>query len=155
MRCATLATQSASSESCKKRATMNDCLFCRIIAGEIPSRQVYADEHAVAFLDVEPWQEGHTLVIPRRHVEHALVDAQVLAELAPAVREVSELLRDRLGATGFNVLTNIGADSGQAVFHAHIHVLPRHADAPGIAHMRGEVQRDVDAVHALLTTGDV
>ncbi len=129
---------------------MSDCLFCKIIAGEIPSRQVYADDRAFAFLDVEPWQEGHTLVVPRRHVEHALMDSHVLVEVAPAVRAVCDILRERLGATGFNVLTNVGEDSGQAVFHAHIHVLPRHADAPGIRNMRGEVHRDLDEVHALL-----
>ncbi len=132
---------------------MSECLFCRIIAGEIPSKQVYADEAAFAFLDVEPWQEGHTLVVPRRHVEDALVDEQVLGEVAPAVRTVSRLLRERLGATGFNVLTNVGSDSGQAVFHAHVHVLPRHANAPGISNMRGEIHRDLDEVHALLSGG--
>lgn len=129
---------------------MTDCLFCKIITGEIPSKQVYADDLAYAFLDLEPWQEGHTLVVPRRHVDHALIDAHVLAEMAPAVLAVSDILRERLGATGFNVLTNVGPDSGQAVFHAHVHVLPRHADAPGIANMRGTIDRDLDEVHALL-----
>ena len=129
---------------------MSECLFCRIITGEIPSKQVYADEVAYAFLDVEPWQEGHTLVVPRRHVDHALVDNHVLAELAPAVRAVSDILRDRLGATGFNVLTNVGPDSGQAVFHAHVHVLPRHADAPGISNMRGPIRRGLDEIHRVL-----
>lgn len=129
---------------------MSECLFCRIVAGEIPSKQVYADEDAFAFLDIQPWQEGHTLVVPRRHVDHALVDKEVLAELAPAVLAVSALLRERLGATGFNVLTNVGPDSGQEVFHAHIHVLPRHADAPGISNMRGRINRDLDQVHAIL-----
>ena len=130
---------------------MSECLFCRIVTGEIPSRAVYADDLAFAFLDVEPWQEGHTLVVPRRHVDHALVDARVLTEVAPAVLAVSALLRERLGATGFNVLTNIGADSGQAVFHAHVHVLPRHAEAPGISNMRGPIHRGLDEVHAILT----
>jgi len=129
---------------------MSDCLFCKIIAGEIPSRQVCADDKAFAFLDVEPWQEGHTLVVPRRHVEHAVVDVHVLAEVAPLVKAVSELLGERLGATGFNVLTNVGPDSGQAVFHAHVHVLPRHADSPGISNMRGKIHRGLDEVHALL-----
>ncbi len=131
---------------------MSDCLFCRIVAGEVPSKEVYADEKAFAFLDVEPWQEGHTLVVPRRHVEHALMDEHVLAEIAPATREVSHILRERLGATGFNVLTNVGSDSGQAVFHAHVHVLPRHAESPGIANMRGDIRRDLDEVHSLLST---
>ncbi len=129
---------------------MSECLFCKIIAGEIPSKQVYADDKAFAFLDVDPWQEGHTLVVPRRHVGDALVDAHVLAEVAPAVRAVSEIMRDRLGATGFNVLTNVGEDSGQAVFHAHLHVLPRHAEEPGISNMRGTIHRDLEQVHALL-----
>lgn len=129
---------------------MSDCLFCKIIAGEIPSRQVCADDKAVAFLDVEPWQEGHTLVVPRRHVEHAVVDVHVLAEMAPLVKAVSDLLGERLGATGFNVLTNVGPDSGQAVFHAHVHVLPRHADSPGISNMRGKIHRGLDEVYALL-----
>ncbi len=129
---------------------MSDCLFCKIVTGEIPSKQVYADDLAYAFLDVEPWQEGHTLVVPRRHVDHALVDTHVMAEVAPAVLAVSTLLRERLGATGFNVLTNVGPDSGQAVFHAHIHVLPRHADAPGIRNMRGPVDRNLDEIHRLL-----
>lgn len=130
---------------------MLECLFCKIVSGEIPSKKVYADKKAYAFLDIEPWQEGHTLVIPRRHVDHALVDDQVLAELAPAVLAVSALLRERLGATGFNVLTNVGRDSGQEVFHAHIHVLPRHADAPGITNMRGRVERELDEIHKILT----
>lgn len=129
---------------------MSQCLFCRIVAGEIPSKQVYADDRAFAFLDIQPWQEGHTLVVPRRHVDHALVDAQVLSELAPAVLAVSSILRERLGATGFNVLTNVGPDSGQEVFHAHIHVLPRHAGAPGISKMRGAIHRDLGEVHELL-----
>ena len=129
---------------------MSDCLFCKIATGEIPSKQVYGDDLAYAFLDVEPWQEGHTLVVPRRHVDHALVDSNVMSEVAPAVLAVSALLRERLGATGFNVLTNVGPDSGQAVFHAHIHVLPRHADAPGIGHMRGQVERNLEEIHQLL-----
>ena len=108
---------------------------------------------AFAFLDVDPWQEGHTLIVPRRHVEHTLVDSDVLAELAPAVLAVSEVLRARLGASGFNVLTNVGPDSGQAVFHAHIHVLPRWADAPGIGNMRGEIHRDLDEVHSIIRAG--
>lgn len=131
---------------------MNDCLFCRIISGEIPSRQVYADEHAVAFLDVEPWQEGHTLVVPRRHVSDALVDPDVLGQVTPAVRAVSGILRRALGASGFNILTNAGEVSGQTVFHAHVHVLPRNAREPGMENIRGTVARDLDAVQALIAS---
>ncbi len=127
---------------------MSDCLFCRIVAGEIPSRRVYEDDLAIAFLDIAPWQLGHTLVIPRRHVVDALAEEGALAEIAPAVQRVGNLLKDRLGATACNILSNAGADSGQEVFHLHVHVLPRYADNPGISTMRGQITADLDAVHA-------
>ena len=63
-----------------------DCIFCRIVAGELPSRQVYADEHAIAFLDINAWHRGHTLVIPRRHVDDLVTGDPSLPEIAPADR---------------------------------------------------------------------
>jgi histidine triad domain protein len=127
---------------------MSDCLFCRIIEGGIPSKRVYEDETAIAFLDINPWQQGHTLVIPRRHVTDALEDPMALAEIAPAIGTVGDLLKEKLGATACNILSNAGADSGQEVFHLHVHVLPRYADNPGIANMRGPITDDLDQVHA-------
>ncbi len=128
-----------------------DCLFCRIIESEIPSKRVFEDETAVAFLDINPWQCGHTLVIPRRHVADALSDPTALTEIAPALRQVGTLLQDKLGASGFNLLSNVGADSGQEVFHLHVHVIPRYADNPGIAHMRGEITDDLETIHRRIT----
>lgn len=133
---------------------MSDCLFCRIVAGEIPSRRVYEDDVAIAFLDIAPWQLGHTLVIPRRHVVDALADEVALAEIAPAVQRVGNLLKDRLGATACNILSNAGADSGQEVFHLHVHVLPRYANNPGISTMRGQITADLDAVHAQVVSDE-
>lgn len=133
--------------------TESDCLFCRIIAGQIPSKQIYADDDVLAFLDINPWQEGHSLVIPRRHVTDALADDAVLAEISPAVVKVGNLLKEKLGATGFNILTNAGADSGQEVFHVHVHVIPRYADNPGISNLRGVVDVDLDAIHERITSG--
>lgn len=128
-----------------------DCLFCKIVAGEIPSRQIHADEHSITFLDISPWQEGHALVVPRRHVADALSDDDTLATITPAVVAVGRLLKDKLGATGCNILTNAGADSGQEVFHLHVHVIPRYADNPGISNLRGVVEVDQDALHARIT----
>ena len=129
-----------------------DCIFCRIIAGEVPSRRVYADERAVAFLDVEPWHRGHTLVVPRRHVVDVLDDDDVLADVSSAVAVTGELLRQRLRADGFNVLTNAGEVSGQTVRHAHVHVVPRYADAPGMAGLIAKASTDdLDEVHRILT----
>ncbi|MFV0428508.1 MAG: HIT family protein [Arachnia sp.] len=130
---------------------MAECLFCGIVAGEIPSKQVYADDDSIAFLDISPWQEGHTLVIPRRHVADVLSDDEVIVATAPAVVAVGNLVKRRLGASACNILSNAGADSGQEVFHAHVHVIPRYAERPGISHMRGTVTRDLETVHRLLT----
>lgn len=132
---------------------MSDCLFCRIVEGEIPSKRIYEDETAVAFLDINPWQQGHALVNPRRHVKDVLEDPAALAEIAPAIGTVGDLLKERLGATACNILSNAGADSGQEVFHLHVHVLPRYADNPGISNMRGPVTTDLDQVHARLVGG--
>ena len=133
---------------------MSDCLFCRIVEGEIPSKRIYEDETAVAFLDINPWQQGHALVIPRRHVKDVLEDPAALAEIAPAIGTVGDLLKERLGATACNILSNAGADSGQEVFHLHVHVLPRYADNPGISNMRGPISDDLDQVHARLVGGE-
>lgn len=134
---------------------MTDCLFCRILAGEIPSRQVYADADAVAFLDVAPFKPGHTLVVPRTHVPDALADAGVAAAIAPAIAATGRLLLERLGADGLNILSNIGAVAGQSVFHLHVHLVPRYADDPGMGALLRRVPGiDLDAVHARLTAPD-
>lgn len=114
---------------------MNDCLFCRIVAGELPTEFVDADDAAVAFLDIAPLQPGHTLIVSRRHVPNALADPVVLADLAPMISRVGRRLIDRLDADGLNVLTNVGEASGQSVFHLHVHLIPRFADRPGIEGM--------------------
>lgn len=123
---------------------MSECLFCRIVDGEIPARTIYEDETTLAFLDVSPWQVGHTLVIPKRHVVDVLSDDEVLAGLGPAIAKVGRLLKDRLSADACNVVSNAGAASGQEVFHAHVHVLPRYAQNPGIANLKAVVTEDVD-----------
>nr|HMQ66608.1 HIT domain-containing protein [Arachnia sp.] len=97
-----------------------DCLFCAILAGDIPAMKVYEDDLAFAFLDISPWQEGHTLVIPKRHTVDALADDDALAEVAPAVARVGRLLKERLGADACTILSNAGAASGQEVFHTHV-----------------------------------
>lgn len=127
-----------------------DCLFCAIAAGEIPSKRVYEDEAAYAFLDISPWQAGHTLVIPKRHAVDVLEDDDVLAEVAPAVARVGRLLKEKLGAEACNVLANAGAVAGQEVFHAHVHVVPRYAAAPGLRSLFDGSDKDLDEVHAEL-----
>lgn len=134
---------------------MSDCLFCRIVAGEIPARRIYADEHALAFLDIAPWHRGHTLVVPRRHVPDLVNGEPVLAEIAPAVDTVARLLVARLGADGLNLFSSSGAVAGQEVFHLHLHLVPRYAAAPGGTRMVNRDYRpsdgDLDELSTLLT----
>lgn len=127
------------------------CVFCRIVAGEIPSRRIHEDAAAIAFLDLEPFKEGHALVVSRTHVPDALADTDVLASLAPAITATGNLLIGRLGATGMNILSNVGGVSGQSVFHLHVHLVPRYDDDPGMRSLMTRVPgADLDAVHARL-----
>jgi histidine triad (HIT) family protein len=129
----------------------DDCLFCAIIAGAIPSRQVYADDSAIAFLDIQPWHRGHSLVVPRRHVASIIDDPTIWGDVRTAVEQVVPLLVDRLGAAGLNVLVNAGEVSGQEVMHFHVHLVPRYDDAPGLANLTGRDVTDLDAVWQQLT----
>ena len=100
------------------------CLFCRIVAGEIPSNLVYEDDMVIAFRDINPRAPTHVLVIPRRHVpdvDHLTdADGELLARLFGAVRAVAA----EVGLeTGYRVVTNVGEDAGQTVFHLHLHLL--------------------------------
>ena len=129
----------------------DDCLFCAIVEGSIPSRQVFADDSAVAFLDIQPWHRGHTLVVPRRHVTSITDDPTIWGDVQAAVKQVVPLLVDRLGAAGLNVLISAGAVAGQEVMHAHVHLVPRYHDAAGLDNLLGRDSTDLDAVLAQLT----
>ena len=104
-----------------------DCLFCNIVAGEIPSTKVHEDEQTLAFMDVNPGARGHLLVIPREHVAdlHEIGDAD-LAAVARTARTMATKVMDRLGAAGVNIVQNNGRAAWQSVFHYHVHVLPRY-----------------------------
>lgn len=103
-----------------------DCLFCRILRGEIPSQRVYEDAHAFAFLDIRPLQRGHTLVIPKVHAARLEeLPATALAGLWNAVHRLLAPVSGAVGATATTVAVNNGPDAGQEVLHVHVHVVPR------------------------------
>lgn len=132
----------------------SDCIFCKIVAGEIPSRQIYSDDDAVAFLDVGPWQRGHSLVVPREHVSDLVADPPMLARIGPAIDATARLLVGKLEADGLNLVSSAGPAAGQEVFHLHVHLVPRYADRPGLANLVGPAARhddELDALHRLLT----
>jgi histidine triad (HIT) family protein len=108
-----------------------DCLFCKIVAGDIPATLVREDERTVAFMDINPATRGHLLVVPREHSTNLLeVGADDLAACAAAAQQLAALLSERLGADGVNVLNSCGRAAWQTVFHFHLHVIPRYAGDP-------------------------
>ena len=106
----------------------NNCIFCAIAAGEIPSFKVYEDDLVLAYLDINPFSEGHTLVIPKAHTE-GLLDTEdaTLAAVIARVRKVAAHLKTALPCEGFNILQNNGEVAGQTVKHVHFHIVPRYA----------------------------
>jgi histidine triad (HIT) family protein len=108
-----------------------DCLFCKIVAGELPATIVAEDERTIAFMDINPATRGHALVIPRAHTPdvHA-IDPEDLEAVAVAAQRLATRVRDRLGADGVNLLNSSGAAAWQTVFHFHVHVIPRYDGDP-------------------------
>lgn len=108
-----------------------DCIFCKIVAGEIPAQIVAQDEHTLTFLDTAPATRGHALVIPKRHATDLWeIDPDELAAVASAAKRQALRARDRLGADGVNLLNACGAQAWQTVFHFHMHVIPRYVGDP-------------------------
>ena len=130
-----------------------DCIFCAIVAGEIPAKMVYRDDNVVAFLDVAPWQPGHTVVITTRHGVNAVVDPDSFVTASSVVPQIAQLLIEKLGASGINIVSNSGEAAGQSVFHTHIHVIPRYEDAPGLDNLLDYPRTiDIDEVYRQITT---
>jgi histidine triad (HIT) family protein len=108
-----------------------DCIFCKIVAGELPATIVDEDERTIAFMDIQPATRGHALVISRAHARdvHAIAHEDLEAVVVAAQRLAAKV-RDNLGADGVNLLSSTGAAAWQTVFHFHMHVIPRYAGDP-------------------------
>ncbi len=104
---------------------MEDCIFCKIIKGEIPSKKVYEDDEILAFYDINPIAKVHVLVIPKMHIQSLLElkeeNKDLLFHIFEKINEVSKIVG--VDKTGFRVISNVGEDSGQAVKHLHFHIL--------------------------------
>lgn len=106
---------------------MQDCIFCKIVRNEIPSKKVYEDQDTIAFLDINPANPGHCLVIPKKHAESISdVDENDLKRMVATVRVMAKRIKSSLNADGINVLQNNGRHAGQIVSHIHFHVIPRY-----------------------------
>lgn len=108
---------------------MSDCIFCQIIAGDIPASKVYEDDQILAFLDITQVTPGHTLVIPKEHCRNLLdMPEKTASQLFAKVPTIARALTKITGASAINLINNSGEEAGQTVFHAHIHLLPRTCD---------------------------
>ncbi|ADH99986.1 HIT family protein [Salisediminibacterium selenitireducens] len=109
-----------------------NCIFCKIIQGDIPGAKVYEDDHVLAFLDISQVTKGHTLVIPKQHEESIFeLSEETARNLFAAVPKVSGALKAAFDPKGLNILNNNGEFAGQSVFHYHLHLLPRYSSEDG------------------------
>jgi histidine triad (HIT) family protein len=108
-----------------------DCIFCKILAGELPGTIVAEDERTITFMDINPATRGHALIIPREHTRDLLsIDPDELAACAQAAQRYAQRAREVLRPDGINVLNSCGRAAWQTVFHFHLHVIPRYEDDP-------------------------
>ncbi|HAF27278.1 MAG TPA: HIT family protein [Lachnospiraceae bacterium] len=107
----------------------DNCIFCKIAAGEIPSQTIYEDEDFRAILDLGPATKGHTLILPKEHAANLFeLSDETAAKLTPLARKLGKQLVEKLGADGLNVIQNNGEVAGQTVMHYHLHLIPRYKD---------------------------
>ncbi|MCM3586065.1 HIT family protein [Mesobacillus maritimus] len=111
---------------------MSDCIFCKIINGEIPSKKVYENEHVYAFLDISQVTKGHTLVIPKVHKENVYeLTEEIASNLFKEVPKIANAIKKAYNPIGLNTLNNNGELAGQSVYHFHLHLIPRYGEGDG------------------------
>lgn len=109
----------------------NNCIFCAIAAGEIPSFKVYEDDVVLAFMDINPFTKGHVLVVPKEHSEGLLdTSDETLSAVISRVKKIAAHMKTALACDGFNILQNNGEAAGQTVKHLHFHIVPRYGVEP-------------------------
>ena len=110
-----------------------NCIFCKIAGGEIPSSTVYEDEEFRVILDLGPASKGHALILPKQHYKDLCeLDEAVAARVMPLAAKIGKAMKKSLGCAGFNVVQNNGAEAGQTVFHFHVHIIPRYEGGPSM-----------------------
>ncbi len=108
-----------------------DCIFCKIVAGELPGQIIEEDERTIAFMDINPATRGHLLVIPRAHARNLLeISPEDLGATIATVQRMARRVNERLEPAGINLINSCGSAAWQTVFHFHVHVIPRYEDDP-------------------------
>lgn len=105
---------------------MKDCIFCKIVAGEIPCYKIYEDNDFLAFLDIQPISKGHTLIVPKKHYNTFLeTPVEILTQMTPIIHKIGKALIKATQADGLNFGLNNGSAAGQIIMHTHFHIIPR------------------------------
>jgi histidine triad (HIT) family protein len=126
----------------------DDCIFCRIAAGDAPAHKIYENDSVFAIMDIFPWTEGHCLVIPKTHAPTLFdISAEDAASVMKAARDLAPALRDAVGAHGLNLLQSNGRAAWQQVDHFHLHLIPRWAD-DSLVQPISPAAGDMDAIEA-------
>lgn len=113
---------------------MDNCIFCKIREGIIPSHKIFEDEHVLAFLDISQTTKGHSLVIPKKHIPNVFeMGADDMAHVFSVVPRIANALAETFGATGMNIVSNNHEVAGQTVFHFHVHLIPRYDETDTFA----------------------
>lgn len=129
---------------------MDNCIFCKIISGEISSSKVYEDDQILAFLDITQTTPGHTLIIPKKHVRNVLeMDAELASETFSRLPKIARALKKATDAPAMNIINNNEEIAGQSVFHAHIHLVPRYGSEDGIDISYTTHEPDLEALAVL------
>ena len=128
---------------------MEDCIFCKIVSGEIPSEKVYEDDKCLAFLNIRPNNDGQTLLIPKEHYRSYLeTPDDVLEYLAVKSKLVANAIKKGVGAEGVNIIVNSDKAAGQVIFHTHIHIIPRYS-TDGFEHWKTKDGYDTKEAHVI------
>ena len=108
----------------------DNCIFCKIAAGEIPSRKIYEDKDLIAIMDLSPTSKGHSLIIPKEHYTNIYdIDEEIAGKVMKTAKKLATKMTVALNCDGFNLLQNNGETAGQTMFHFHMHLIPRYKDA--------------------------
>ncbi len=112
--------------------SMSDCIFCKIVNGEIPSAKVFENEDVIAFLDISQVTKGHTLVVPKVHKENIYeLTPEIARKIFEVVPKIANSIKEQFQPVGLNLLNNNGEKAGQSVFHYHMHIIPRYGKGDG------------------------
>ncbi len=134
---------------------MNDCIFCKIVNGDIPSYKVFENDEVFAFLDINPVNPGHTLVIPKKHAKDLFeVDEQSYLEVQRVVQKLAPKIKEVVGACGVNIMQNNLPCAGQVVEHLHVHIIPRFKnDGHKLWHGSAVSEQELNEIANNITSG--